>query len=303
VFDFLGQLGGFLAGVAAEIGQILAYILWLILQVFNVLLSVLVAVVNFFGNILGKVGGFLHHLWDVGIKGVLQSIWQHIRDAVSWLQRHVGTVVKTIQHVRDRLDRWYRMYVVPYLNSIQKVRGYLHILAALHIKLAAELDAKLAQEQARITQAFATVRASLNAAIDIGNALVDPAYLIRKPALLLSIRRQLPALIHAVTGRPPGYWFPSPRGAAAGHFAPAGSPFAPIGDAWGQATSDFLSGDEGIPDLSAYASDFLLADTAVDQAGPLDYFNSDLYPEPTCADPAACLNASLQFLVPRPANG
>jgi hypothetical protein len=213
VFDFLSSIGDFLGSVASAIGQAIAYLFALVVQVFEVLVTLLGYVVQFFGAVLSKVGSFLHHVWEVGFRGILTSIWQHIRDAVQWVHDHLGPIIDRIKHIRDRLDRWYRAYVVPYLNSIQRIRGYLHILALLHIKLAAELDARLAQEQARIVQAFATVRAAVNAAIDIGNAIVDPAYLIRKPALLLSIRRQIPALIHAVTGRPPGYWFPSPRGA------------------------------------------------------------------------------------------
>jgi hypothetical protein len=297
VFDFLGSIGGYIASIASAIGQALVFLFDLVLQVFNIIIGLLGAVAQFFGTVLSKVGGFLHHLWEQGIKAVLQGVWQHIRDAVGWLQRHVGTVIKTAQHIRDRLDRWYKLYVIPYLNSIQKVRQYLHLLAALHIKIAQELDAKLAQEQAQIAGVFATIRAAVNAAIDIGNALVDPAYLIRKPALLLSIRRQLPALIHAVTGRPPGYWFPSPRGSSGGHFAPAGSPFQFVGGKWQTPPSDFLSGNEGLPDLSGYATDFLLADTSVDAAAPLDYFNDDLYPLSACTDAASCLAAAVRVAV------
>jgi hypothetical protein len=297
VFSFLGAIGGAVDSIASAIISLLGYILKVFVYLFSVVFQNESAIVNYFGESQSAFSRFLHTLWEQGIKAVMVGLWQHIRDAVKWLSKHVAKVIAVLQHVRDRLDRWYKLYVVPYLNSIQRIRGYLHILALLHIKLAAELDARLAQEQARIVQAFATVRAAVNAAIDIGNAIVDPAYLIRKPALLLSIRRQIPALIHAVTGRPPGYWFPSPRGAGAGHFAPSGSPFQFAGGKWQLAPSAFLSGNEGLPDLTPYAADFLLADTAVDQAAPLDYFNDDLYPEPACTDPAACLNAALVTLL------
>jgi hypothetical protein len=290
MFDFLSGVGDFLGGVATAIGEAVTYLFSVMLYLFNLILQLLSAVAQFFAQMLKAIGAFFKHLWENFFKGILQDIWKHIRNAWQWLHDKLGPAFKWLQQLRDRLDRWYRMYVVPYLNMLQRVRGYLHILALLHVKFAQELDAKIAQIQAQIVQAFATVRASLNAVIDIGNAIVDPAYLLRKPQLLLSIRRQIPALIRAVTGRPPGYWFPSPKGAAGGAFAPV-LPFVTASGAIGGPTaSDLLAADDGLLDTSSFFDGTQYMAGAVDQIAPLDYFDNTLYPESLCPNGASsCL--------------
>lgn len=303
MFDFLSGIGDFLDGAAAAIGEAVTYLFSVMLYLFNLLLALLSAVVQAIGAILGKIGAFLQHLWTNFFKGILQSLWQHIKDAVSWLHDHIAKVIDFLHRVHDRLQRYYNMFVLPYLRMIQRIRQWLHILALLHIKIAAELDAKLAAMQQQIVQAFATVNAAINIAIDLGNAMIDPTYLLRKPALVLSIRRQIPALAHALTGRPPGYWFPSPRGASGGAFAPAaGSPLF-SGGAWSILPSSFLGDDAGVGDVTGFADGLQLQPGAIDQQAPLDYFNDDLYPIPLCDDPAQCLEAARKLLVPAVTNG
>lgn len=303
MFDLFGTIGDALSSIAGAIDAVLLYVLNVFAILFSYVLQVLSVVAQFFLAMLQQIGAFFAHLWQGFFKGILNSLWQHIRDGIQWLHDHLQPIIRAIQRVRAFIDRWYRMYVIPYLNLLQRIRGYLHILALLHIKIAAELDAKLAQVQAQIVQSFATVRASLNAVIDISNAIMDPSYLIRKPALLLSIRRQLPALIHALTGRPAGYWFPSPRGSSAGAFSPVAGKFDFAGGQWSTPPSSYLGDDAGVGDVSAFADAFTLANGAVDDQGPLDYFNDDLYPIPQCADPAQCLAAGLNTLYSPQSNG
>lgn len=303
MFDFLSGIGDFLDGAAAAIGQAVAFLFSAMLYLFNLLLSLLSAVVQAIGAILGKIGALLKHLWENFFKGILQSLWQHIRDAVSWLHDHIAKVIDFLHRVHDRLQRYYNMFVLPYLRMIQRIRQWLHILALLHVKIAAELDAKLAAMQQQIVQAFAVVNAAINVAIDLGNAVLDPTYLLRKPALLLSIRRQIPALIHGLTGRPAGYWFPSPRGASGGAFSPAaGSPLF-SGGAWSILPSSLLGDDAGVGDVTGFAAGLQLQPGAIDQQAPLDYFNDDLYAIPTCNDPAQCLSAAQAATPPLVSNG
>src|SRR5215472_6759859 len=298
MFDFLSGIGDFLDGAAAAIGAAVTYLFTVMLYLFNLLVALISAVVQFFATLLRSIGAFLLHLWQNFFKGILSSLWQHIRDVVSWLHDHLARVIAFLQRVQARLQRYYNMFVLPYLRMIQRIRQYLHILALLHIKIAAELDAKLAALQQQIVQSFAVVRAALNVAIDLGNAVIDPTYLIRKPALVLSIRRQIPALIHGLTGRPPGYWFPSPRGASGGAFAPAaGLPLFSDG-AWSVLPSTSLTDDAGVGDVTGFADGLELQPGAIDQQAPLDYFNNDLYPIPLCDDPVQCLEAGRQLLLP-----
>src|SRR5215469_18180922 len=154
MFDFLSGIGDFLDSVASAIDQAVLYVLQVFLNLFNQLLQLLSLVVQAIATILGKIGAFLLHLWQNFFKSILSSLWQHIRDVVSWLHDHLAKVIAFLQRVQARLQRYYNMFILPYLRMIQRIRQYLQILALLHIKIAAELDAKLAQAQAQIVQAF-----------------------------------------------------------------------------------------------------------------------------------------------------
>ena len=288
IFDFMGD---------AVVGALESFVVWLyqlVIVIAQALYQIVIAIGNFFWSIAKSVAGFFDRLWNGFFKGIFQSVWNAVKAASAWLEAHLRPIIDFLKKLRKLYQILYNTYIRPILLLIQHVRQYLQILSLLHISIAQKLDAYLAQLQAKIVQSFATIVATLNAAIDVLNALADPSYLIRKPALLLSIRRQLPALIHAVTGRPPGYWFPSPQGAAGGPFSPPKMPFNFSDPSQNPPTSSYLGYDDGIGNVSPFLDGFQFADGAVDATAPLDYFNDDLYSVVQCpgGDPSKCLLAS-----------
>lgn len=259
--------------------------------------SLLNSVWSFLSGFLERIVNAIKWLWDNVFKRILTDLGKLLSKLHKWLEDHLRPVIDFLKKVRKYLQDYYTQHLLPMLRLIQRIRQYLIILSFLHIHIAQQLDQWLAQLQAKLVQNFATMVAIVNTLIDLGNALVDPNYLIRHPVLLISIRRQIPALIHAVTGRPPGYFFPSPRGASGIPFAPVPFDFNPSDPSQNPPTSDYL-GNDGVGDLSGYTDGFTYLNGAVDQVGPLDYFNDDLYPEPVCSDPAQCLAQALQAVLP-----
>jgi hypothetical protein len=294
VGDWLNQIFGFLGGTL--VSSLEAFIVWLyqlIVVVFQVLYQLLIAVANFFWSIAKAVAGFFKSLWENFFKSIFLKVWNAIRAAQQWLEAKLRPLIDFLKRLRKLYQIYFNTYIRPILLMIQHVRQYLQILSLLGVSLARKLDAYLAQLQGKIVQAFATVTATLNAAVDLLNALADPSYLIRKPALLLSIRRQLPALIHAITGRPPGYWFPSPKGASGGVFSPPKFPFNFADPSVNPPTSSYLTADDGIGGLGLPLDGFLFANSDADAAAPFDYFDDSLYPLTKCPnDPSRCLLSS-----------
>jgi len=285
IFDFLG---------GSVVDALEAFVQWLyqlVVVIFQVLYQLLAYTIQFLGKALGTIGKFFAHIWDKFFKGIFTGVWNALKSAVNWLEEKLSPVVKFLLKLRTWLQRYYNMYVRPILLMIQKVRQFLNILAALHIGIAQKLDQWLGQLQAKIVTAFATVTATINTLIDITNALMDPTYLLRKPAMIISLRRQIPAIIHAVTGRPPGYWFPSPKGSSGGPFAPIAGNFNFNDPAQNPPTSSYLGFDDGIGAIGDPLDGFAFTDGQVDQIEPLDYFNDDLYPDQICpyGDAARCL--------------
>jgi len=287
-------LDSFFGGIGSAISDVTDWLYSLVAVVFGWLYQLIENVVQFVLQLFGAVARFFDWLWQTMIATAISTIWNVLKSFVGWLEAKLLPIVQFLLKLRAMIARYFNIYVRPFLILIQKIRQYLQILSLLHIGIATKLDNFLAQIQGRITQAYATVIGTINAVIDVVNAIADPSYLLRKPALLLSIRRQLPALIRAVTGHPPGYWFPSPRGSKGGPFAPIGLPFNFQQYAAANPTSNFLSTDDGIGDPGSYFDGLMFTDGDANQAQMLDYFNDDLYPANMCPqNPAACLYASL----------
>ena len=257
IFGFFGGLGSFMDALRSFLG-------WL-------------------QTVMAKVWGVLQAVWQFIVKHIIKGILNALRSAQAWLEDHLQPLIDFLTKLHKMMQQWFNTYLRPMLIWIQRIRKFVHILALLHIKIAQRLDSYLTNLQNKILTSFYTLTAAINTLTNILLALQDPTYLLKHPVLLLSIRRQIPALIQACTGRPPGYWFPSPRGAAGGVWAPASIPFA--------ATSSLLNND-GLPqDLNPIINCYEYAPTAVDEVQPIDYFNDDLYPANLCPydDPSKCL--------------
>jgi hypothetical protein len=296
---FLDSIVNFFGGIGSVLADILAVAKWLfsiILYVAQVLLNFVVAVGNFLLALIGKIGQFAAWLWTNFFKGIFTRVMNVLQKAHDWLEQRLRPIINFLKKIRALQDAYFRRYLKPLLDMLQHTRQFLQLLRLLHISFAAQLDNYIAGLEARLAQTFATLRAAVNNAIDVVNLLADPTLLIRKPVLLLSIRRQLPALITAVTGRPPGFWFPSPRGAAGGAFAPVGSNYLPGVAALNPPVSSYLGFEDGIGNVPPLALPFALADNVVDTSQPVDAFNDSLFPSPVCKDPALCISQTVARL-------
>jgi hypothetical protein len=274
VGDIIGSIFGFFSGLGGFFGA-------------------LTALLDALGQLAKKLLGLLQHIWQFIVRKIIGGIISALGSLSAWIEAKLQPVLDFLKNLRQILARYYNTYLRPMLVWMQRVRQFVHILALLHIKIAQRLDTFLANLQAKILQGFFTITGAINTLTQILLALQDPQYLIRHPVLLISIRRQIPALIRVVTGRPPGYFFPSPKGSAGGLFAPAAGTFLPPGAS--PAASSMLSND-GLPDdLSGMVDCYEYAPTSVDQVDPLDYFNNDLYPQTLCPydDPYKCWLYSL----------
>lgn len=298
MFDLLGGIFDFLGGgISSALASFVDFLYQLIVSVFQVLYQLLGFVVQFFGTVFKAIANFFDKLWNGFFKGIFTKVWNALKAAHSWLEAKLGPVVKYLQHLRDVLQRYFNLYIRPILLFIQRVRQFLQILTALHIGFAQKLDAYLAQVQAKIVQSFAVVIGTINTLTNVANALMDPTALLRKPALLLSIRRQIPSLIRVLTGRPPGYFFGAPGSKAGSPFAIPLLPLKLTDTSQNPLPSSYFSHDDGIGPISGFMQDYTISDGAVDETEPLDCFNDDLYPPSPCTDITQCLAEATRLLV------
>jgi hypothetical protein len=295
IFGFLGGLGA----VAADIFAILEYLFSLIVWVFNTLINGIVFIANFLFGFIVQFGKFFQHLWNSFFKNIFTRTLQLLQKAHDWLEERLRPLINFLKKVRAYYDAIFLRYIKPFLNALQHIRQVLAVLRALHINIGVALDQWISAVEQKIASTFLQFRAVLNNAIDLLNIVADPALLLRKPTLIISLRRILPAIIRAVTGLPPGYFFPSPRGSSSKYFAPVAANFNPSDPAMNPPPSFYLGGNDGIGNVPAFSFVSIPPDSAVDSLDLLDFFDDSLYPAPQCSDAVRCLVPLLQI----PRNG
>lgn len=290
--DFLDGLLGALGELAAEIQAALIQLFNIIVQVFEVVWGAIQEVASFLVGILKDVGNFFVHLWSNFFKGIFLDIFNGIRKFVEFMQKVLRPVINFLKNVQKFIDNIYKRYIVPYLKLIQHIRQFLSILKLLHIKIAAQLDAVLAQAQHDIQQTFFTIRGILNTTIDLLNVLADPTKLLRKPTLILSMRRTINGLIRQVTGFPPAYFFPSPSPSAPRGVGFLPADFDPTNPLHNPPASYYLGLDEGVPDFSFLGDGEFPDDGSIDGMDPFGFFGQADWTTGDCVDTEICLEAA-----------
>src|SRR5262249_53760020 len=157
----------------------------------------------------------------------------------------------------------------------------------------------LAQVQRDVQGAFLLLRGVLNTAIDLLNILADPTKLLRRPTLILSLRRGIYALIRQVTHLPPGYLIGSRRKTPSpGQSRPkAGFNWRDVAD--NPPPSFYLGFEYGVKPFDFLQPGDVIGDDSVDDLDNLDFFDDDLLSSVECKDPQECLLEAIKLLTAR----
>lgn len=286
---FLDGLIGAIGGIGNAIIAVLVQVLNFIVQVFIFIFEVIVNVITYVLNVFKAIGNFFVHVWNSFFKSIFTNIFKGLQKVTQWLESHLRPIIKFLMKVQKYIDRIYNTYVKPILRLIQHIRQFLSILRLLHVKWAIELDAILSKVQTDIQRVFLEIRGILTTAIDLLNIVADPLRLLRKPTLVLSLRRTIHALIRSVTGFPPAYFFPSPRKNAPKGIGALPLNFDPSNPDHNPPASYYLGLDYGVPSLGEWSPDTPVPDEFINSMDQIDYWDDALWPELECLDFEDCL--------------
>lgn len=297
MFDFFAGIADIFGGAGSIIGAVEAFLsyVWNVLRVVTLgLLRIIRLVGDFFWGILGKVKTFLLHIWDGFFKRILDKFFQLMFKIHDWLEAHLRPIIDFIRKVQRILDHIYARYIRPVLNTIHRVRQLLLVLRLLHVKFAEELDRKLAGIERKISGTFLQVRSILTLTLDLLNVIVDPSKLLRRPTLIISLRRSVLALIRAITGLPPGFFFPSPKPNVPRGVGPVPHNFDAANPLHNPPASYYLALEEPLPAFGFLSTEGVPEDSDADMIEPLDFWNTSYYKFGDCDDPLLCLYTMLK---------
>jgi hypothetical protein len=291
---FLDGISEALSSLANELLAIIIYVFNLVVIVFEFIWSIIQVIAGYIVAGFKAAGSFFEHVWNGFFKGIFAKLIDGIGKLTQWLQARLKPIIQFLTQARKYIDKIYKQYFGPILKAIQHVRQFLQILKLLHIKIAAQLDAILGQVQRDINGVFLQIRGILNTAIDLLNIVADPSKLLRKPTMVLSLRRTIHAFIRQVTGMPPGWYFPSPSKSAPRGLGFLPSNFDANNPLHNPPPSYYLSLDSGVPSFDFLGDGETIPDEAADGMLPLGFFDGQAWPDSNCVDVDACLLLAAQ---------
>jgi hypothetical protein len=296
LFDIVQQIVNWLV-------SLLQWIWNAIVSIAQFIWSILLQVFQFAWGALKAVANIFRSIWDGFFKRIFLKVLNAITKAHLWLEQKLAPILNFLKKVRALYDHYFKLYVKPFLDVIQKIRRILAVLRFLHIKWAQTLDAELAKIEGKIAQVVLTIRGILNSMIDLVTTIADPMLLIRRPTAVISFRRVFLSLIRVFTGRPPGYFIPSPKKGKAKGLGFLPSNFLPTDTSLNPLASSYLPGDDGLGAFNGFTTTNPPEDTAVDELTMLDYFDDSLYDVPECVDVVQCLRDTINQVTTRPVLG
>lgn len=211
IFPVFLQFGfdpnSFFGGIASFFESLFTILLNAIIFLYNLLVEITIFLFNlikFIGETLLAgfkfLGKILRPLYDVIIKkGVLRLFhWllvlkQHL---AAWFE----PVLRFLRKIREWYDIFFKRFVEPILNSIQRIRAILHVFRILHLHFADGLDHWLARLEDKIIHNVLVLRQELNKISTILELLIDPELLLRRNPLIRSILRTIGDVFRGLRG-------------------------------------------------------------------------------------------------------
>lgn len=291
--DIVAWVQGLFSDLANYLQTLLKWIWTNLVVVANFLWDNLKAVFKFAWTFLKKAATLFRSLWDNFFKKIFPTLLKAIQKAWAWLEQKLSAIIDFLKKARALYDKWFKAYIKPILNFLQRIRRIIAILRLLHIHVLDGLDKIIGKIEGKIQQAVLTIRGVLNNLIDIVNLIADPMQIIRHPQLIYALRRSALSLFKVFTGLPAGYFLPSPRKSAAKGLGFLPANFSAGDPTYNPVASTFL-GNDGFPSgFSGFVPGVEPDNTDVDQLLLLDYFDETLYPDPVCTDTAQCMREAM----------
>jgi len=199
VFALIGTIFGWIFDAASAIADFITATLWPLVVVIY--------------HWLRTLWWFVSPVWDDVIKPVVEILDGLYDGLKQFLLDHFSWLLPWVQKATDLTRLVYLDIIKPITLAFQYVRNVLDILKALHVPLAAELEADLNKLENKILGPIIDVVNTVNQIADLVQQLIlDPAGLLLRHTLLSSLFRDqvyVMRLVFAYALRQPYQHFPA----------------------------------------------------------------------------------------------
>jgi hypothetical protein len=194
----LGSMVSWVGSLATNVVQILYQILTTIGQALwaavQVIWSALEAVFSWLGGIFKALMGWMENAVRWLFSTALPAIRDFINKIVAKVQAFLQPLINYLKMQIQAINQLYNNVIRPFMNLLQRLRGFLMIFRLFHLRFAQELDQYLAGLEARINGAFLAVQGDIGRLLQWVEWIASPAGLLAPANFLLGAINSLSQL-------------------------------------------------------------------------------------------------------------
>jgi hypothetical protein len=206
---FLGAVGGIVAGIAGFLRgffsitakELLRLITFLKNGIIELSKQLLTGVFRL-GRALARALRSLATLAVHGLRSLVRWVDTHLRALHAFLKDHLAGVLRFLKRIKDEVDKFYKTYIKPIIDTIEFIRAINAVLVKFHVTVLQGLDDLLAQVEQRIEAPLLWVRGKITWLENQIDRIVTLDGLFQKWTLITSMSRYAPAWLRiAVNAR------------------------------------------------------------------------------------------------------
>jgi len=149
---------------------------------------------DWLGSIFSAIANVVKSVWHWLFNNLFSFLSQWFRNIWQWVSKYVRLVIQIIKAQIAAINQLYNNVVRPFMNLLQRIRGFLMIFRIFGFKFAQELDQYIADLEARINGAFLAAEGDIGRLLQWLEWIVDPNGLFQPLSYLLSAIQTLPQL-------------------------------------------------------------------------------------------------------------
>lgn len=181
-----------LAGWVATAAEVTATYVWIGLQWLSATVG---SILRATGSMFAKVWDGVKIVWRDVLKPALQWIDVNLKRLFTWLKTTFRPVFDFLRDVHTRLDKFYKTFVRPVVDTLEFIRAINRALLAFHITVLQSLDSVIQQIERRIQEPFLWINKQLNLIQNVLDRVVTANGFLQRVTTLRSMDRYAPTWI------------------------------------------------------------------------------------------------------------
>lgn len=195
----IGLVVSAFVSVASAVVSVLSVVVPIFIQVFGVIRRVVVTIASSAGDFFRSIVTATRTLYDRVLAPIVDAARSYYDRFQKFLRRTFDPIIKIFDKVQETMTWIWDRVIGPIVDTIDKLRAALRLLAKLGVPFAAKIEEILQAIQRTIIERFRQVQSWINRATFWLDILLDPRGWIKSTPFLYTVFRYAGNIMNLVT--------------------------------------------------------------------------------------------------------